>query len=99
MRALCFAAVFLFATPALAADDVSDLLKRQTQEMFDAVSNGDARVWDKYLDADAVITDENGITTGKKATVAQVVPLPKGASGTITVTQWRIHPHGDTVVP
>ncbi len=98
MRALCFAAVFLFATPALAADDVSDLLKRQTQEMFDAVSHGDAKVWDKYLDADAVITDENGLTTDKKATVAQVVPLPKGASGTITVTQWQVHRHGDTVI-
>ncbi|HEX4292957.1 MAG TPA: nuclear transport factor 2 family protein [Rhizomicrobium sp.] len=98
MRALCFAAVFLFATPALAADDVSDLLKRQTQELFDAVSNGDAEVWDKYLDANAVITDENGVTTGKKDTVSQVVPLPKGASGTITVTQWHVYPHGDTVI-
>jgi len=94
---LLAAAILLAAAPAAAAEDVSTLLKRQTQELFDAVSNGDARVWDKYLDADAVITDEAGAVTGKKDTVAQVVPLPKGISGTITVTDWHVYPHGDTV--
>jgi ketosteroid isomerase-like protein len=99
MRHLVLAAtILLCGAPAAAAEDVSALLKRQTQELFDAVSNGDARVWDRYLDADAVITDEAGSVTGKKDTVAQVVPLPKGISGTITVTDWHVYPHGNTVV-
>ena len=83
---------------ANAAESVSDLLKRQTQEMFDAVSAGDAKVWDTYLDADAVVTDEAGGVTGKKDTVAQLVPLPQGISGTITVTDWHIYRHGDVAI-
>jgi ketosteroid isomerase-like protein len=94
---LAAAAIVLWAGPA-AAEDVSTLLQRQTQELFDAVSHGDASVWDRYLDADAVITDEAGAVAGKTDTVAQVVPLPKGISGTITVTDWHIYQHGDTVV-
>ncbi len=97
-RLFLAAAMALSAVPAGAAEDASTLLKRQTQELFDAVSSGDAHVWDKYLDADAVITDEAGAVTGKKDTVAQVVPLPKGISGTITVTDWHVYPHGDTMV-
>ncbi len=99
MRRLLLAAALLqTAAPAFAAEDVSALLQRQTQEMFDAVSNGDARVWDRYLDADAVITDEAGGITNKKDTVAQVVPLPKGISGTIMIVNWHLHRHGDTAV-
>jgi ketosteroid isomerase-like protein len=82
--------------PALA--DASDLLKRQTQEMYDALVPGDARVWDRYLDAAALVTDENGVMTDKKQTVAQIAPLPKGISGAIAVTQWRVAFHGDVAV-
>jgi hypothetical protein len=89
--------VFLPAGPAL-AESTSDLLKRQTQEMYDALVPGDAKVWDRYLDADALVTDENGIMTDKKATVAQVTPLPKGISGSIAVTQWRVAFHDDVAV-
>ena len=98
MRLFLLAAVILLYAAPTAAEDVSTLLKRQTQELFDAVSNGDAKVWDKYLDADAVITDEAGAVTGKKDTVAQVVPLSNGISGSIIVTDWHVYPHGDTVV-
>ena len=97
-RILLAAAILLAASPAFAAEDVSALLKRQTQEMFDAVSNGDAKVWEKYLDADAVVLDEAGGVTNKKETVAQVVPLPKGISGTIVVSDWHVHLHADVAV-
>src|ERR1700759_2428321 len=98
MHRILLAAVLFIATPAMAAEDVSALLQRQTQELFDAVSNGDASVWNKYLDADAVITDEAGGVTDKTDTVAQVVPLPKGISGTITIVNWHLHRHGNTAV-
>ncbi|HXC54609.1 MAG TPA: nuclear transport factor 2 family protein [Rhizomicrobium sp.] len=97
-RYLIAVALALAATPAPAAEDVSTLLKRQTQELFDAVSAGDAGVWDRYLDADAVVADENGVVTDKKDTVAQVTPLPTGISGTITVTDWHAHIHGGVAV-
>ncbi len=99
MRQVLFAAAFaLIAGPAAAAEDVSGLLKQQTQAMFDAVSHGDAKVWDHYLDADTVITDEAGGVTNKKDTVAQLVPLPKGISGTIAVADWHLYRHGNVAV-
>lgn len=99
MRPLILAAALLvWCGAANAAESVSDLLKRQTQELFDAVSAGDAKVWGTYLDADAVITDEAGGVTDKKDTVAQVVPLPHGISGTIMVTDWHLYSHGNVAV-
>jgi ketosteroid isomerase-like protein len=85
------------AGPAF-AEDTSDLLKRQTQELYDALVPGDAAVWDRYLDANAALTDENGVLTGKKDTVAEVTPLPKGISGAIAVTDWHVVFHGDIAV-
>jgi hypothetical protein len=99
MRALFLAAGLLIAaTPAIAAEDVSALLKRQTQAMYDALVPADAKVWDGYLDVDVLSTDENGTFTNKKDTVAQVAPLPKGISGQIGLTDWRIVLHGDVAV-
>ena len=99
MRKLLIAlAILLLATPAFAAEDTSTLLKRQTQELLDAVSDGDAAVWEKYLDADLAYSDEGGGLTNKKETVGQIRPLPKGISGTITVINWVAHAHGDTIV-
>jgi ketosteroid isomerase-like protein len=90
--------VLLCAAGPAFAEDASDLLKRQTQEMYDALVPGKAAVWDKYLDADAAVTDENGVITGKKDAVAQVTPLPKGISGTIAVTDWHIVFRGNVAV-
>jgi hypothetical protein len=99
MRALFLATGLLIAAaPAVAAEDVSAILKRQTQAMYDALVPGDARAWDAYLDADALVTDENGMFTNKKDTVAQVTPLPKGIFGQIDLTDWRVAQHGDVAV-
>jgi Domain of unknown function (DUF4440) len=99
MHRILFAAAMLAATSSGAsAEDISTLLKRQTQELFDAVSAGNGKIWGSYLDADAVITDENGAVTHKTDTVAQVVPLPKGVSGTIVVADWHVAVHGDVAV-
>ena len=61
MRKFVFAAFLLLAALPVRAETTSDLLKHQTQELFDAVSNGDAKVWDKYLDTTVAFLDENGV--------------------------------------
>jgi len=98
MRKLIVAALLALASVPAHAETTSDVLRRQTQDLFDAVTNGDAKVWEKYLDADLAYLDENGILTGRKDTVAQIQPLPKGISGDIRVVNWVDHDFGDTHV-
>jgi len=98
MRKFIFATMLALAAAPAHAETTSDLLHRQTQELFDAVSNGDPKVWEKYLDANVAWLDENGVLTGHKDTVDQIVPLPKGISGVITVVNWVDHDYGDTHV-
>jgi hypothetical protein len=74
---------------ALASQDVSANLKQRMQALMDAVTYGKPAVWDDALDAKVVITDENGEVADKAASVKQVVPLPKGISGTIIITDWH----------
>jgi ketosteroid isomerase-like protein len=95
MRRFLLAAFVLVVTPTCAAEDTSALIKRQTQEMYDSLVPGDAKIWDKYLDDAVVVTDENGVFTNKKDTVAQITPLPKGISGHIAQTYWRFELHGN----
>ena len=98
MRALFLAtAAVLFALPAY-AEDASAIIKRQSQAMYDALVPGAAKVWDSYVAADALITDENGAFMTKKDIVAQVTPMPKGISGHIDLTNWQLVLHGDTAL-
>ena len=96
-----FAAI-LSAAPLPAAgprvENVSALLERQTQELFDATSSGDAKVWEEYLDPAVTYTDENGTVLTKKALVDGTKPLPAGVSGTIRVTDFHATVHGDVAV-
>jgi hypothetical protein len=95
-----FALAFLFAvgTPAGAAENVPDILKRQTQEMVDAIATGGAAVWDKYLDEGVRYVDESGTVMTKKQMVEGTKPLPEGVTGTITVTAFDAVAHGDVAV-
>jgi hypothetical protein len=88
------------ASPALAraGESVPDLLRRQTQELFDAISSGSPAVWEKYLDSDIRFGDESGTVAGKKEMVEGVRPLPAGVSGTIRVTGFDAAVHGDVAV-
>src|ERR1044072_8695475 len=74
------------------------LLQKRTQALVDAVSNGDAKPWRDYLADGMSFTDENGNLYDKKQMVAQVVPLPKGISGTIKVIDWKAHFFGPVAV-
>ena len=55
----------LRSAPLAQQDDVSRVLEKQTQELLDAVSAGDARVWDRYLDAKVIyLRAPDGRVTG-----------------------------------
>src|SRR6266508_4456687 len=58
--AISFALSTATAMTVWAQEDVARVLKQQTQELFDAVTSGDARVWDRYLDANVIYLSEDG---------------------------------------
>ena len=52
---------------ASAAETVEAILARQTQELVDAISAGNASVWEKYLDPECVYVDESGGVLSRKS--------------------------------
>ena len=90
--------MFVAAAPAQAVEDDGAILRRQAQELMDAVSVGNAKIWEKYMDPQVVYIDEEGKVTDKGALVAQVTPLPPGISGSIKAEVVELHLFGDTAV-
>jgi ketosteroid isomerase-like protein len=92
--ALAFASGY---QPARSESD-SDLLRRRTQQLLDAIGAGAVDVWDKYVDENARIIDESGAVMTKKELLDQMKPLPKGVSGNIQAIQMEVVLHGDAAV-
>ncbi len=101
---LCAGAVLIAGAAmrrAAAADGsgaVAETLRRQTQEMVDAFVPGTAAVWDRYLDAAAVVTTEDGTLLTRAQMLQQVRPLPPGVGGSIKVVDFKVTLHGTTAV-
>ena len=93
-----FASLFAIGTPAGAAENVPDLLRRQTQELVDAIGTGSAAVWDRYLDEGVRYVDESGTVLTKKQMVEGTKPLPEGVTGTISVIDYDAVVHGNVAV-
>ena len=85
-------------TTVVGQEDVAKVLKAQTQALLDAVSNGDPRVWDRYLDPRVLYLSEDGTRKSKTDLLKEITPLPKGISGTITVSNFEVRVHGDTAI-
>jgi ketosteroid isomerase-like protein len=98
VSAAVLAFVFAIAPPARAQESVPDLLRRQSQELMDAITAGSPAVWDRYLDEDARYVDESGNVSKKKQMLDDIKPLPEGVSGTIRVTDFEAVLHGDVAV-
>lgn len=92
------AAVILSALSFHADQKVTNVLHAQTQELMDAITNGTASVWDRYLDESAVITTEAGEVQTKAEIVKDIHPLAAGVSGTIAVIEFRATDHGNVAV-
>jgi len=75
-----------------------DELVRRTQELVDAVAQGNAEPWKKYFADDTTYFDEKGRSMDKAALLKDISPLPKGSSGTIKVVNAKSNLLGDTAV-
>jgi ketosteroid isomerase-like protein len=97
-----FAGIALLSLAAAPAPDsqasVTALLKRQTQEMADAIASGGKAVWDRYLADGLLYTDEAGTVMSKEEMVKQTSGLPPGVSGHIKVTDFKVALHGTVAV-
>jgi hypothetical protein len=76
----------------------SDDLERITQELADALAPGTKEVWAHWTHPQFVLTDENGVRIERSRFLAEMSPLPPGASGTIKVVDFNAHRVGDTQV-
>jgi ketosteroid isomerase-like protein len=84
-----FAVLSLLSLPALAEDHA--LITGYMQAMSDAIASGNAAVWDKYLDPNVIFAEEDDTYKGKADMLKEIVPLPKGSSGTIRVELLSYH--------
>jgi len=85
--------------PASAADaNVAALLQQQTQELMNAVTDGKADIWRRYLDDEVIYSAEDGLVKNKKQLVAEITPLPQGISGRLEVTQFKTTMQGRVAV-
>jgi hypothetical protein len=97
MKRLACAALLLFTPLAARAGDTA-ILKAKMQALMDSLVPGDRAPWRKTLDPAYVAIDENGEAAGRDQAIAEVVPLPKGASGSIAVTEFKAHFFRDSAV-
>src|SRR5262245_951568 len=93
LTGLVVAAIVAVPHGSPADEDPTASLLRQTRELFDAVSAGDRAPWQRYVDPRASYLDEDGTLLSKADLVSQIKPLPPGVSGTIEVTDFRVHVH------
>ena len=78
------------AAEASAAEAVEATLRRQTQELMDAVAPGRVEVWQRYLHENLLSLDENGAVADKAKLLTELTPLPPGLVGTIAVDTFRV---------
>lgn len=89
---------FVYAQPTNPPLITQDELVRRTQELADAVAEGDKSPWQKYFADDAMYFDEKGRSMDKAAMVADITPLPKGYSGKIKIVEPQSWIAGSTAV-
>ena len=80
------------------AADIAATLKAQTQELLDAVTAGDPRVWDRHLDPRVTYLSEAGEIETKASLLAQIKPLPAGITGKLVVGRFDVQHFGDTAI-
>jgi hypothetical protein len=97
-RLIVLAACASLGTDAAARQDLTALLKMQTQAMLDAVAAGDTKVWDRYLDPAMIYLAEDGTRKGKADLLKELQPLPRGISGAITIGAFEVRAHGNVAI-
>lgn len=91
--------ILFAATPSSdPKQNTRELLQRQSQELLDAVSNGAASVWKRYLHEDVRYIEPGGEVLTKKEIVEGMKPFPPGISGSLKITQFDAAVHGNVAV-
>ena len=70
--------------------------QKNTQALFDALTVGDKKVWDKALASECIISDEDGKVQTKAELLKDFGPLPPGSSGSIQVEDLKVQDLGGT---
>src|SRR5579863_5934228 len=70
---------FAAATPAATVR----WFENTEQSLMDAVGKGDKQAWQRVMDADCIVTSEEGEVLAKKQFLEDLRPLPAGLSGSI----------------
>ncbi|MGC2111995.1 MAG: DUF4440 domain-containing protein [Candidatus Korobacteraceae bacterium] len=78
-------------TPADTNAQITDQLRAKDQALLDAIAPGDKQVWGNALAAGAVYVDESGAVMNRSEFLAQLQPLPAGASGALKITNYTAH--------
>jgi len=92
-------ALLCCSLPAAAADeDDAGWFRTTTQALVDAVTDGAPAIWDRVLDPDCVITNEDGVVMGKRKFLEDLKPLPSGFSGDIRVRDLTVRALGTAAV-
>lgn len=96
----CLCLVLLWCTsPASAADDGGTAwFRTTTQSLWDAVTDGAPAVWERVLDPDCLITNEDGAVIARSKYLEDIRPLPKGFSGDIKVRDLTLRVLGEAAV-
>ena len=89
------AALALHAAPPHA---LTVQFRARDQALLDAIAPGDRAVWAKALWPDATYVDENGAIMNRAQFLEGLVPLSKGASGHISIVDYRLRLAGDTAL-
>jgi len=100
-RVAITAFVTLLSVPAVAKDaapPVRDAAIALTQQLFDALTAGDAGLWARSMSDDAVVVDEFGRRQDKADFVAMIRPLPMGFSGSIAIRAPLVREYGTAVI-
>lgn len=75
--------------------DIMQEFRTRDQALLDAIAPGNVKVWDAALADQAVCVDENGAIINRADFLAQLKPLPAGASGKITISAYSVRLSGD----
>jgi Domain of unknown function (DUF4440) len=88
----------VFSSSAQQVADVTQSLRKMDQKLLDAIAPGDSKAWDSVMSPDFLYADENNQVFTRAEFLKQLAPLPKGATGNLTIDSYEAHRLADTVV-
>jgi hypothetical protein len=96
---ILFVALVLASCDAHAESrDLQASFQTSTQALFDAITSGEKSLWDRTMDADCLITTEDGEVEDKKKFLDDLRPLPKGFVGRGTIRGLTVRDLGGAAV-